>query len=34
MICAYPTFCMFTKGKIDNEHMQVPLLFLQIINMQ
>jgi hypothetical protein len=25
---------VFTKGKIDNKHMQAPLLFPQIINMQ
>ena len=26
--------CMSIKGKIDNKHMQAPLLFPQIINMQ
>ena len=30
----YPTFCISTKGKIDNKHMQVLLLSLQILNMQ
>ena len=33
MIQGYPTFCMSTKGKINNKHMQVLPFCPQILNM-